>query len=57
MYKYELAKFMDHVKKRNSNYTLMDFFDNAKNDLNLNTRSRIQEKLKDSLSQELKKNY
>ena len=46
IYKYELAKFMYHVQNKTPPTPLMNFFDDVKNDLNLNTRSRTREKLK-----------
>ena len=46
IYKYELAKFMHHVQNKTLPTRLLKFFDDVKNDLNLNTRSRTQEKLK-----------
>ena len=44
--KYKLAKFMHHVQNKTLPTPLMNFFDDVKNDLNLNTRSRTREKLK-----------
>ena len=44
--KYELAKFMHHVQNKTLPTTLTNFFDDVKNDLNLNTRSRTREKSK-----------
>ena len=44
--KYEFAKFMHHVQNKTLPTPLMNFFDDVKNDLNLNTRSRAREKLK-----------
>ena len=46
IYKYELAKFMHHVQDKTLPTPLMNFFDDVKNDFNLNTSSRTQEKLK-----------
>ena len=46
IYKYELAKFMHHVQNKTLPTPLLNFFDDVKNDLNLNTRSRTREKLK-----------
>ena len=46
IYKYELAKFMHHVQNKTLPTPLLKIFDDVKNDLNLNTRSRTQEKLK-----------
>ena len=40
MYEYEVAKYMHCVENKNLLTPLMNFFDNAKNDLYLNTRSR-----------------
>ena len=37
VYKYQRAKFMHHVQKKNSTYPIKEFFDDVKNDLNLNT--------------------
>ena len=46
IYKYELAKFMHHVQNKTLPRPLLKFFDDVKNDLNLNTSSRTKEKLK-----------
>ena len=46
MYKYELAKFMHCVRNKTLPIPLINLFDNVKNDLNLNSKSRTQEKLK-----------
>ena len=46
IYKCELAKFMHHVQNKTLPTHLMNCFDDVKNDLNLNTRSRTREKLK-----------
>ena len=46
IYKYELAKFMHHVQNKTLPTPLLKIFDDVKNDLNLNTRSRTREKLK-----------
>ena len=46
IYKYELAKFMHHVQNKTLPTPLLKNFDDVKNDLNLNTRSRTREKLK-----------
>ena len=46
VYKYELAKFMHYVQNKTLPTPSMNFFDDVKNDLNLNPRSRTREKLK-----------
>ena len=38
IYKHELAKFMHHVQNKTLPTPLLNFFDDVKNDLNLNTR-------------------
>ena len=43
IYKYELAKFMHHVQNKTLPTPLIKFFDDVKDDLNLNTTSRTQE--------------
>ena len=49
VYKYELAKFMYYVQNKTLPTPLMNFFDDVKNDLNLNPRSRTREKIKVNL--------
>ena len=49
IYKYELAKFMHHVQNKTLPTPLLNFFDDVKNGLNLNTKSRTREKLKVAL--------
>ena len=46
VYKYKLAKFMQCVQNKTLPTLLINFFDNLKNNLNLNSRSRTHEKLK-----------
>ena len=46
IYKYELAKLMLYVQNKTLPTPLLKIFDDVKNDLNLNTRSRTREKLK-----------
>ena len=45
-YKYEIAKFMHHVKNKTLSTPLMNFFEIVKNDLILNIKSRTHKQLK-----------
>ena len=42
IYKDELAKFLHHVQSKTLPTPLLNFFDDVKNDLNLNTRSTVE---------------